>query len=128
MCFEIYGQGNPLVLIHGGGSTIETSFGRIIPILAKKRQVVAMELQAHGHTNEWDKPSTHVDFAFEELAKDQTYVTITHYGFNNSGDKLIASIKDNTGGFTTVLDGLKAYLEHNIDLNLIADKYPRKVK
>lgn len=55
-------------------------------------------------------------------------MTITNYGFNNTGDKLIESIKDNTGGFTTVLDGLKAYLEHGINLNLIADKYPQKAK
>lgn len=36
-------------------------------------------------------------------------------------------IKDSTGGFTTVLDGLKAFLEYNINLNLIADKYPKEV-
>jgi hypothetical protein len=36
-------------------------------------------------------------------------------------------IKDNTGGFTTVLDGLKAFLEHNINLNLIMDKFPKEV-
>jgi len=77
---------------------------------------------------EWDKPSTFVDFEFEALAENQTYVTITNYGSNNTGDKLIESIKDNTGGFTTVLDGLKAYLEHGINLNLIADKYPQKAK
>ncbi|SJN17484.1 hypothetical protein FM120_00535 [Sphingobacterium faecium PCAi_F2.5] len=34
---------------------------------------------------------------------------------------------DSTGGFTTVLDGCKAYLEHGIDLNLIADKFPKQV-
>ena len=35
MYYEIYGEGKPLVLIHGGGSTIQTTFGRIIPQLAK---------------------------------------------------------------------------------------------
>lgn len=50
--YEIYGQGKPLVLLHGGGSTIQTSFGRIIPLLAKYRQIVAVELQAHGHTGD----------------------------------------------------------------------------
>jgi len=39
----------------------------------------------------------------------------------------LAVIKDSTGGFTTVLDGLKAFLEHNINLNLIADKFPKEV-
>ena len=77
---------------------------------------------------EWDSPSTNVDFEFESLADNKTYVTIKQYGFNNSGDELIESIKDNTGGFTTVLDGMKAYLEHGLNLNLIADKYPQKTK
>jgi len=45
MYYEIYGQGQPLVLIHGGGSTLETSFGRVIPLFAKTRQVIAVELQ-----------------------------------------------------------------------------------
>ena len=76
----------------------------------------------------WDDPSTTVDFKFEPMGEDKTYVTIKHHGFTATGDELIASIKDNTGGFTTVLDGLKAYLEHGIDLNLIADKYPQKSK
>jgi pimeloyl-ACP methyl ester carboxylesterase len=48
MYYEIYGEGKPLVLIHGGGSTIQTSFGRIIPLLAKNKQVIAVELQVHG--------------------------------------------------------------------------------
>ena len=39
----------------------------------------------------------------------------------------IDTVKDATGGFTTVLDGLKAFLEHGINLNLIADKFPKEV-
>jgi len=65
MYYEIYGQGKPLVLIHGGGSTIETTFGNIIPLLSKSRQIIAMELQAHGHTN--DRAS---DLTFEQDADD----------------------------------------------------------
>lgn len=44
----------PLVLIHGGGSTIESSFGRILPLLADTRCVIALELQAHGRTGDRD--------------------------------------------------------------------------
>jgi len=109
----------------------------------EKGKTLKWEWEMYGHSTEvivkeivenkkiaieWDEPPTNVDFEFEELAENQTYVTIKHYGFNNSGDKLIESIKDNTGGFTTVLDGMKAYLEHNINLNLIKDKYPQKSK
>lgn len=74
---------------------------------------------------EWGEPATTVDFEFETLTENQTYVTIKCYGFSTTGDELVETIKDSTGGFTTVLDGLKAYLEHNINLNLIADKYPK---
>ena len=75
---------------------------------------------------EWNEPVTTVDFKFEALTENTTYMVIKNYGFNLEGDELIAAIKDNTGGFTTVLDGLKAYLERNINLNLIADKFPHK--
>ncbi len=75
---------------------------------------------------EWGNPITTVDYEFTELGPDITYVIIKNYGFQQKGADLIEAIKDNTGGFTTVLDGLKAYLEHNIVLNLIADKYPAK--
>lgn len=54
MYYEIHGAGVPVVLLHGGGSTIQTSFGRIIPELAKSRQVIAVELQAHGRTSDRD--------------------------------------------------------------------------
>ena len=76
---------------------------------------------------EWGEPATSVDFNFKTLSDGSTYVTIKHYGFKETGDELLEAIKDSTGGFTTVLDGLKAYLEHNINLNLIADKFPKEV-
>ena len=52
-------------------------------------------------------------------------MVIKNYGFHQTGAELIQAIKDNTGGFTTVLDGLKAYLEHGIQLNLVGDKFPQ---
>lgn len=74
---------------------------------------------------EWDDPATTVDFEFSELSGETTYVTIKHYGFRQTGNDLIEVIKNNTGGFTTVLDGLKAYLEFGIELNLVRDKFPQ---
>lgn len=76
---------------------------------------------------EWDNPAKAVEINFKELDDDSTYVTITESGYDKTGDELLAAIKDSTGGFTTVLDGLKAFLEHRINLNLIADKYPKEV-
>lgn len=73
---------------------------------------------------EWDEPATTVVFTFTALDQNRTYVQITNYGFRQTGAELIQAVKDNTGGFTTVLDGLKAWLEHGIRLNLIADKFP----
>jgi uncharacterized protein YndB with AHSA1/START domain len=75
---------------------------------------------------EWGDPATVVDYEFTALTNDTTYVVIKNFGFKEAGDELIRAINDNTGGFTTVLDGLKAYLEHGIKLNLIADKFPNK--
>ncbi len=76
---------------------------------------------------DWDEPATRVTFLFRELDDDKTYVVIRNDGLDKTGDELLALVKDLTGGFTTVLDGLKAYLEHNINLNLIADKFPKEV-
>ena len=76
---------------------------------------------------EWGNPPTTVDFEFTVLTDGSTYVVIKNYGFKETGDDLIEVIKNNTGGFTTVLDGSKAYLEHGINLNLIADKFPKEV-
>jgi len=76
---------------------------------------------------EWDSPAKAVEFNFKELDDDSTFVTVTESGYDKKGDELIAAIKDSTSGFTTVLDGLKAFLEYRINLNLIADKYPKEV-
>ncbi|QHS54640.1 alpha/beta hydrolase [Mucilaginibacter sp. 14171R-50] len=48
--YEIYGQGKPLVLIHGAFYTIEMNWGQLIPELSKTRKVIAIEMQGHGHT------------------------------------------------------------------------------
>src|SRR2546423_6936862 len=76
----------------------------------------------------WGNPAVHVDYEFQSLSVDKTYVVIKSYGFPQTGDELIEVIKDQTGGFTTVLDGLKAYLEHGLKLNLIGDKFPKEVR
>jgi len=56
MYYEIHGAGTPLVLIHGGGSTIYTTFGRVLHEFAKTHKVIAVEMQAHGHTADIDRP------------------------------------------------------------------------
>jgi pimeloyl-ACP methyl ester carboxylesterase len=56
--YEIHGTGQPLVLLHGAFSAIGTSFGQMLPALAATRQVIAVDLQAHGHTADIDRPLT----------------------------------------------------------------------
>lgn len=75
-------------------------------------------------STEWGTPVTTIDYEFTSLTDSTTYVVIKNYGFNLTGNALIKKLMDSTGGFTTVLDGLKAYLEHGIQLNLVADKFP----
>jgi pimeloyl-ACP methyl ester carboxylesterase len=65
MYYEERGSGPPLVLLHGGGSTAQTSFGAIIPRLARTHQVIAPEQQAHGHSGDREGP-----LSFEQMADD----------------------------------------------------------
>ncbi|WP_312303134.1 SRPBCC family protein [Chryseobacterium sp.] len=74
---------------------------------------------------EWGEPSVNVDYEFKTM-ENGTLVVIKSYGFSQTGKDLLKEINDNTGGFTTVLDGCKAYLEHGINLRLIEDKFPSK--
>lgn len=76
---------------------------------------------------EWGEPATNVEFQFTPLSDGSTYVRVIESGYLETGDKLVKHIIDSTAGFTTVLDGLKAYLEHGINLKLIGDKFPKEI-
>lgn len=96
MYYEVHGEGDmPLVLIHGGGSTIESTFGQMLPLLAKTNKVIAVELQAHGRTNDRDAPETFEQDA-EDVAGLLKYLEVEKaniIGFSNGGTTtlLIAS-------------------------------------
>jgi len=93
MYYEIHGTADgrnpPLVLLHGGGSTIDTSFGNVLHSFAKNRPVIAFEQQGHGHTTDIvDRP-----FSFERSADDAvallTYLKIDRadfFGYSNGGN------------------------------------------
>src|SRR5260221_2169006 len=87
MYYEIYGEGEPLVLIHGGGSTIQSSFGRIIPQLSKHYQVVAVELHDHGRSGNRKIPQTFEQDANDvaELLKNLGISKASFLGFSNGG-------------------------------------------
>ena len=54
-----------------------------------------------------------------------TFVDITNSGFEGSGDEQVKQATDSTQGFTFVLAGLKALLEHDVELNLVPDRFPK---
>ena len=57
-----------------------------------------------------------------------TFVRITNSGFAGDGDALVQQVTDSTQGFSLVLAGLKALLEHGVRLNLVADRYPAGIE
>jgi pimeloyl-ACP methyl ester carboxylesterase len=71
--YEIHGAGEPLILLHGGVGAIEM-FGEVLPLLAEGRQIIAVDLQAHGRTADIDRPMT-----FEAMA-DDVAALIEHLG------------------------------------------------
>jgi pimeloyl-ACP methyl ester carboxylesterase len=89
--FEWHGKASgsrpPLLLIHGGGSTIESNWGRLIPALEDSRRMLAVELQGHGRTGPGEQPASFEGSAdgvaalLEELAVGPVDVL----GFSNGG-------------------------------------------
>jgi pimeloyl-ACP methyl ester carboxylesterase len=88
MYYESYGEGTmPLILIHGGGSTIESSFGNFLPLLSGYGQLIAVELQAHGRTSDREAPETFEQDA-DDVAALLKYLQIDKaniLGFSNGG-------------------------------------------
>lgn len=77
MYYESHGAGQPLILLHGALGTIDM-FGPLLPALAETRQVIAVELQAHGRTVDIDRPMSF------ELMADDIAALITHLGLENA--------------------------------------------
>ena len=71
---------------------------------------------------------TTVEWTFASQEDARTFVSITEAGFTGNQDDLVKQVADSTQGFTLVLAGLKALLEHNIRLNLVADHHPDGIK
>ena len=67
---------------------------------------------------------TIIEWVFTSCTEAEIFVTITNTGFTGSDDEILSQAIDSMGGYTMVLCGLKALLEHNIELNLVSDKAP----
>lgn len=70
-----------------------------------------------------EAPTT-VEWRFTARPDETTFVGITNSEFTGNGDEVVRQAIDSTGGFTLVLAGLKALLEHDIALNLVGDRFP----
>lgn len=113
MYYEIHGEGEPLVLIHGGGSTIQSTFGNIMPLLARHNKVIAVELQAHGRTSDRPTPESFEQDADDVAALLQHLKTgkANIIGFSNGGNT-------REGMMPGFFDGLKGATLDNMPAQL----------
>ncbi len=75
---------------------------------------------------EWTsyRAPTTIEWVFTPLEDGMTFVSVTNSGFEGDGDEVVKQALDSTQGFALVLAGLKALLEHDVRLNLVADRFP----
>lgn len=73
--YEVYGEGRPIVLLHGAYYTIEMNWSQLIPELAKTRKVIAIELQGHGRTPFSDRKLSRATLA-SDVEKVMDYLKI----------------------------------------------------
>lgn len=89
MYYEMHGNsGEYLVLIHGGGSTIGTTFGTLLPMLDKEFKIIAVELQGHGHTTDRNAPERFEQDADDvaALLQNLNISKASIFGFSNGGN------------------------------------------
>lgn len=68
---------------------------------------------------------TIVEWIFNPLNEKETFVSITNSNFKGDADKILSEVRNATEGFSLVLAGAKAFLEHQIQLNLVLDRFPK---
>jgi uncharacterized protein YndB with AHSA1/START domain len=95
-------------------------YGQSVDVTVKaieKDRRILIEWMAYG------SPTT-VEWIFTPRPDNTTFVSITNTGFIGDAGEVVKNALDSTEGFTLVLTGAKAFLEHNINLNLIPDRFP----
>jgi uncharacterized protein YndB with AHSA1/START domain len=91
--------------------------------VAAQVNVIAVE-QNRRIFIEWPEDGTTVEWRFTARGENETFITITNEGFRGAGDEIVKKALNATEAFTLVLAGAKALLEHNVVLNLVADRFP----
>ena len=90
-------------------------------------QVEVKEIEENRRIRvEWDGPEhpTSIEWSFEPRGDDCTFVTVRNWGFHGDADAQVAAAIDSMGGFSLLLAGAKAFLEHGIELKLVEDHAP----
>lgn len=90
----------------------------IIEIVENQKILIEWGEGIHKSTVVWE---------FNSVNDNLTFLTIKNYNFQGNDDELLRQIKDSTKGFTFVLSGLKAWLEHKIQLRLVDDAFPKEL-
>jgi uncharacterized protein YndB with AHSA1/START domain len=98
----------------------EISIPVTVKVIEQNRRIV-IEWPGYG-------APTIVEWTFDAQNDGTTFVRITNSGFTGSGDELVRQATDSTQGFSLVLAGLKALLEHDVALNLVADRFPKGIE
>ncbi len=99
-------------------------YGFSVPVTVKTiepNQRIVVEWAGYG------SPTT-IEWTFEPRGDASTFVSIAERGFKGTDDEVVGNAKSSTEGFALVLAGLKAFLEHNIRLNLVADRFPKGIE
>lgn len=88
--------------------------------------VTVKEIEPHRRILvEWDAyGTTTIEWLLTDREDGTTFVSVTNTGFRGDANEAVAHAIDATEGFTFVLAGLKAWLEHGVRLNLVADRHP----
>ena len=98
-------------------------YGISVPVTAK---IVEPDKRIVIEWAGYSGPAT-VEWTFTAREDGTTFVRITEAGFTGDGDSLVKQVTDSTQGFTLVLAGLKALLEHDVRLDLVADRFPKGI-
>lgn len=87
MYYEIHGEGDPVLLLHGSFWPIALTWGELIPALAKDRKVIAVELDGHGHTPLTDREMTYTKHANDvaEIIRHLNVDQVDVFGYSFGG-------------------------------------------
>ncbi len=111
MYYEVHGEGEPLVLLHGAYMSVDSNWAGPIPTLAKDHKVIAVELQSHGHTSDRDTPITYegmsddVAALLDELKIDKAAL----FGFSMGGGVAIRFAIDHPEKVTRIVAASAGY-------------------